>query len=162
MKGSTPPTDNDNSFSGPTLYHAILYVPVDTWESYAYNNAWYRFINIRETATEDNELSVQQTYTLMNANTFTYSVYDPVNNQIATLNSANAIDENNPNHCWQVIKDADKTFLYNIGARKFAVAYDGGLFLADNAMPISISDGTDGITIGQQISEQWALLAMTV
>ena len=98
IKCETPPYIK-GSFSNQTLYHATLYVPAGRWAAYVYNDAWYQFINIRETALTEEHVSMQQAYTLMDANTFTYSVYDPVNNCIGTL-SVNGIDENNPNHSW--------------------------------------------------------------
>ena len=95
----------------------------------------------------------------MDANTFTYSVYDPVNNCIGTL-SVNGIDENNPNHSWQVIEAEGNRYLYNMGAKKFVVASANGTYtLTDEPTSINMADGDNGIIIGTQTSKQWALVS---
>ena len=137
----------------------MLYVPTGCWKTYAYDGSWYQFINIRETATEEEQVAMQQAYTLMDAETFTYSVYDPVNNCIGTIKSVSAIDENNPNHSWQVITDGSKQYLYNLGAKKFATnGADGRLVLTAEPTPIDIENGDNGIVLGSQAARQWALV----
>lgn len=160
IKRITPPVVAENTFSPQTLSHSTLYIPVDCWENYAYDYYWYHFNNIRETAMSGNQLSEQQAYTLMNANTFAYSVYDPVNDCIGTVSSVGGIDENNPNHNWQLIDTNGTQYLYNIGAKKFAVKArnDNGLNLADMPEPIEITDGDNGIVLGYQATNQWALV----
>ena len=102
---------------------------------------------------------MQQAYTLMDAETFTYSVYDPVNNCIGTIKSVSAIDENNPNHSWQVITDGSKQYLYNLGAKKFATnGADGRLILTAEPTPIDMENGDNGIVLGSQAARQWALV----
>ena len=148
-------------FSDQTFYHATLYVPSGSWDAYAYSSSkgWYQFINIRETATTEEQVAMQQAYTLMDANTFTYSVYDPVNNCIGTIKSVSAIDENNPNHSWQVITDGSRQYLYNLGAKKFATnGADGRLVLCAEPTPIDMENGDNGIVLGSQAARQWALV----
>ena len=156
IKSTFPPFIYPSSFSDPTYYHATLYVPNGCWYDYAFHYDWYRFINIRETTLEEEQLSMQQAYTLMDASTFAYSVYDAVNNRIGTVS---LINEDNPNHCWQVIEAAGEHYLYNLGAKKFAVASaDGTLVLTDAPTAIEMGDGEDGIVLGRQTGRQWAFV----
>ena len=170
IKCATPPASDDYNddydsdeyeegyFSQQTFYHATLYVPSGSWDAYAFDNQWYRFINIRETATEEEQVTMQQAYTLMDANTFTYSVYDPVNNGIGTISSV-GINEDNPNHSWQVITGGSKQYLYNLGAKKFATnGADGRLVLTAEPTPIDMKNGDNGIVLGSQAARQWALV----
>ena len=160
IKCTTPPRIYDYTFLDQVFNHAILYVPIGCWDAYAYDNAWYKFININihETATTTEPLSVQQAYTLMDANTFTYSIYDNVNDCIGSINST-SIDENNPNHSWQMIKANGKHFLYNIGARKFVRKNSNGFELSETPKTISVENGDNGIVLGAQTSQQWALVS---
>lgn len=160
IKSVTPPIAYYEAFSGPTYYHTILYIPTGSWDAYSYDNELYNFINIRETAMTEEEVSARQAYTLMDANTFAYSVYDPVNDCIGTIGSVGAIDENNPNHCWQVIEHQGNRYLYNIGAKKFAVSSPDGktLKLTDVATPVGMENGKDGVVIDGQADRQWALV----
>ena len=154
-----PDKVKEQVFSDQTYYHTTLYVPAGCWDAYAYHNTWYQFINIRETATTEEEVAMQQAYTLMDVNTFTYSVYDPVNNCIGTIKSVSAIDENNPNHSWQVITDGSRQYLYNLGAKKFATnGADGRLVLTAEPTPIDMKNGDNGIVLGSQAVCQWALV----
>ena len=157
VKGTIPPQAYQTSFSEPTYYHAKLYVPNGCWYDYAFNYGWYRFLNIRETTMAEEQLSMQQAYTLMDASTFTYSVYDPVNNSIGYVSS---INEDNPNHCWQVIEADGEHYLYNLGAKKFAAAsWDGTLALTDTPTTIEMGDGESGIVLGEQTGCQWAFVS---
>ena len=161
IKNTSPPSlDNNNStFSAQTLYHAMLYVPAGSWDAYAYHNRWYEFINIRETATTEEQVSAQRAYTLMDVNTFAYSVYDPVNDCIGTINSVSGIDENNPNHSWQMIEANGIHYLYNIGARKYVKRNGNGLELTDMPVSIEVEDGDNALILGAQPNKQWALVS---
>lgn len=161
VKNTTPPTASGSSFSAQTFYHTTLYIPTGSWDDYAYDDSWYRFINIRETATMESQLTTTQAYTLMDANKFCYSVYDSVNDCIGTINAVSGIDENNPNHCWQVIEKDGQKYLYNIGAKKFVTTSveNSSLVLSDNIAPISMEDGTDGIVLDNDSSQQWAMVS---
>ena len=157
VKDMTPPYLGYMAFSDPTYYHGTLYIPNGSWYEYAFNSDWYRFINIRETTLEEEQLSMQQAYTLMDAGTFAYTVYDAVNNRISTVS---VINEENPNHCWQVIEEAGNRYLYNLGAKKFAVASaNGTLALTDEPTAIEMGDGEDGIVFGSQADHQWAFVS---
>ena len=159
IKCTTPPTATTSSFSEQTYYHTTLYVPADCWDAYAYDDNWYRFNNIREIATLENQISEQSVYTLMDANTFEYSVYDPVNDCIGTLRSVAGIIEDNLNHNWHVIKGGRERYLYNIGAKKYVRRGKQGLELTEIPTPIDMKDGGNGIIFGGQTEKQWALVA---
>ena len=106
----------------------------------------------------EEEVSPQMAYTLMDAETFAYSVYDPVNDCIGTINSAGSINEDNPNHSWQVIEAGGMHFLYNLGAKKYARRNGDSLTLTDEAEPIDVADGDNGIILAGQTDKQWALV----
>jgi hypothetical protein len=130
-----------------------------SWDEYAYDNIWYKFINIRENASEVEEVRTDMAYTLIDAQTFNYAVYDPLNNHVRMVASVN-VDENNPNHCWQTLEVNGRKILYNIGAKKFAVpATDGqGFMLSDEVGSITMKDGKDGIILGGYTETQWAFV----
>ena len=102
---------------------------------------------------------MQQAYTLMDAETFAYSVYDPVNDCIGTINSVSGINEDNPNHSWQVIEVNGIHYLYNIGARKFVKREGNLLELTDTPSSIEMANGDNGIILGAQEAQQWALVS---
>ncbi|MCR5850388.1 MAG: leucine-rich repeat domain-containing protein [Bacteroidaceae bacterium] len=158
IKCTTPP-EGSLGFSKQTYAHTTLYVPVGCWDAYAYDDAWYKFNNIRETATTEEEVSEQQAYTLMDAESFAYSVYDPVNECVGTINSAGGINEDNPNHCWQVIEAEGMHYLYNIGARKYVRREGSHFALIDTPEPIEVENGNNGIILGAQEAHQWALVS---
>lgn len=157
IKSAVPPSIPTKNLSEKTFYHATLYVPVGTWETYAYDDVWYQFINIREMATSESETSAEKAYTLMNAKTFDYAVYDPANDCIGAKTST-GLDESNPNHCWQTLDVSGKKYLYNIGAKKFAIASSNGLSLAKSVGSVEMTDGTNGIVLNGNEETQWALI----
>ena len=137
----------------------MLYVPTAKWDDYAFSDyEWCDFNNIRETTLTEEQVSGQQAYTLMDAGTFAYSVYDPVNDCIGTINSAGNIDENNPNHSWQMIEVGGMHYLYNIGAKKFVKRNGIHLELTDVPEPIDVENGENGLILGAQTAQQWALV----
>ena len=157
VKSTTPPMIEyqDEVFSDQTLAHGILYVPEGSWDAYAFDDSWYAFDDIREVTIEEEQLSAKQAYALMDAGTFAYSVYDPINERISTISR---IDENNPNHCWQVIEVDGERYLYNLGAKKFAAQSGNAMSLTDSAKPIGMGNGKDGIVLGEQQDRQWAFV----
>lgn len=159
VRATTPPTIYRYTFSSFTFERTMLYVPTGTLDDYQYANIWYGFDNIRETALTEEDVSEQQAYTLMDANTFTYSVYDPVNDCIGTINSFSGIIEDNPNHSWQMIEAGGMRYLYNIGARKYVKRNGNRLDLTDTPEPIEMEDSDNGIILGAQTNQQWALVS---
>ena len=148
-----------NAFSQATCHHATLYVPTGCWDAYAFGAGWFWFNNIRETAMAEEEVSMQQAYTLMDAGTFAYSVYDPVNDRIGTINSAGGINEDNPNHSWQVIEADGWHYLYNIGARKYVRREGDRLELTDTPEPIELADSNNGLILGGQTEKPCVLVS---
>ena len=147
------------------------------WDAYAYSeDGWYRFINIRETAIEEEEVKEDMAYTLMNTKSFLYAIYDNVNegsrmapsaqvsesnvNAAVRMVPSTQVDESNPYHCWQTVEIDGKQYLYNIGAKLFAVpATDGSAFtLSETVGSISMETGEDGIVIGGKTDFAWALV----
>lgn len=98
---------------------------------------------------------MQQAYTLMDAKTFTYSVYDLVNDCIGTVS---VVNEDNPDHCWQIIDTEDNRYLYNLGVKKFVTSSGNTLKLTDEATAIKIADSKDGILLGTQEDHQWTFV----
>jgi len=159
VKCATPPSGGNSFFSDQTYYHSILYIPVGSWDAYAYDDYWYLFHNIRETALTEDQVSEEQAYTLMDVGSFNYSVYDPVNECIRTIKTVGGVDENNPDHSWQVIEANGGQYLYNIGAEKFAVSRpDGTLILSEAPTAIAMQNGVNGIILGSEGAHQWALV----
>ena len=158
VKRGTPPSFAEDAFSQSIYNHTTLYIPCGSWDEYVFSSNWYQFSNIREAATAEAQLSMQQAYTLMDAGTFAYSVYDPVNGRISNISST-GIDENNPNHSWQVIEVGEKRYLYNLGAKKFVASSGNSLRLTSEATAIEMGDGEDGIVLGEQAGRQWAFVS---
>ena len=158
IKCLTPPFTTTSAFTEQTYYHTTLYVPTDCWDTYAYDDNWYKFSNIREVTILENQVSEQLVYTLMDARSFEYSVYDPINDCVGTLKSVAGINEDNPNHSWQIIEASGSKYLYNLGAKKYV--YNGlkGLELSESPIPIEMKDGENGIIFGGQTEKQWALV----
>ena len=159
IKADTPPAGSIDVFSEQTYHQTTLYVPINKKDDYAYSDSWYKFNTIKESATANAKATSEYAYTLMEARTFQYAAYDAVNDRIKMV-AATSVDENNPNHCWQTVEMNGKKFLYNIGAKKFAVpSTDGSIFrLSAEVGSISMEDGDDGIIIGGNTAQQWALV----
>ena len=158
--GGVVPDMGSSSFSPAIYNHAILYVPNGTWETYAYNGGWYQFIRIKEITTSIEDLAPQHTYNLMNMDDSSYAVYDQIDNGVKSLAAMNDIDEDNPNHSWQMTEKDGNTYLYNIGAKKFAKSSANGVgfTLSDTPCPITMENGEDGIVLGSQRKTQWSFV----
>lgn len=156
IRATTPPTINRYTFSSFTFERTMLYIPIGTLDDYQYANIWYWFDNIREVAIKQEQLSTRQTYLLMDANTFAYTVYDSASDDLATVNSISSTNNNDPNHCWQMIEADGKHLLYNIGAKRYLKKAGNDFALTDNPEPIDVEDYDNGIALGGQLSRQWA------
>lgn len=157
---ASPPYLPSNSFSSATLNHATLYVPYGTWVDYAYNEVWGNFIHIKEMTTSIDNLAPRRTYMLMNWGESSYAVYDPTSDEVKSLPSSNNVNEDDPNQCWQMTKVDGKTYLYNIGSKKFVKpSADGiGITLSDTPCPIAMENSEDGIMLGGQRKAQWTFV----
>ena len=159
VKGESPAQWGGNYvFNLKTINHGVLYVPTNTWETYAFGNSWYTFINIREMTTSTEDLSAMKAYTLVNTADFKYMVYDPINNELRADVSVNGIDENNPCHSWQTVERNGQTFLYNIGAKKFVVPSDDGLALTDEISSIAVEETENGVVFAGKRNTQWGFV----
>jgi len=146
----------ENAFSQATYNHAMLYIPTGKWSEAVYCGSLWRFINIRETATETAELSMAQAYTLMDAETFGYVVYDMVNHQLKTLSSFSQVEECSPENSWQLVDMEGKYGLYNIGAKKFAsIDTNGKMGLSETPAALDLANGNNGVVIGHEVPTQW-------
>jgi len=147
---------NEKSFSDATFNHAMLYVPVGMWFDAVYDGGWYRFSNIREVAVETGEMSYTRAYTLMNAKTLEYAVYDAVNDEVKTGNAFYGVDESVANSCWQLVNVDGKKGLYNIGTKRYAsMDSNGRIVLSSIPSSVDMKDGKDGIIIGNDTQTQW-------
>lgn len=147
-----------NPFSDATLRHATVFIPVNQFWDAVYDSDWSRFQNIREIATGTDEISQEKAYTLMNTDDYNFAVYDAVNNHVTNAESLYNIDENNPINGWQIVKDAGKTYLYNIGVRKYAsISSDGKFSLSSLAIPIEMQESENGFKLGLS-DKQWGFV----
>lgn len=147
---------SSSPFSQATLNHAVLYIPKGTWVDVVYGSDWYQFINIREMAAATSELSGTQAYTLMNANSFGYMIYDDVNDEIRTVDAFHQVDESSANSSWQFIRKNTWTYLYNIGAKKYvSLDADGKFVLSAIPVQLDMKNGEKGIILGNNSQMQW-------
>lgn len=147
---------DDSAFSPATYNHAMLYIPTGKWMDAVYKGCLWRFMNIRETATEARELSPQKAYTLMNVNSFGYLVYDAVNEEMKTIHSYYDVEETSPYNSWQIVHENGVYSLYNIGAKKYAKLNPKGEFvLTDQPAALNMKDGLKGIILGDDAQMQW-------
>lgn len=146
----------ENAFSQATYNHAMLYIPTGKWSEAVYCGSLWRFINIRETAMKTAELSTARAYTLMNAETFGYAVFDVVNHQVRTLTSFYQVEENSPENSWQLVDMDGKYGLYNIGAKKFAsLNSEGKMGLSETPVALDVANGQNGLVIGHDTTNEW-------
>ena len=146
----------ENSFLTRSFQHTMLYIPIGTWSEAVYDGGWYLFNNIRETAMESAKISANIAYTMMEAQTGGYAVFDGVNDKVQMSRAFYSIDESNPNNSWQIINQNGQHYLYNIGARKFAEPTDNGdLRLTQNPKPLNMTDTESGIIIDNSTHNKW-------
>lgn len=156
-KAITPPTSWENTFSPQTQYHTTLYIPDGTWDAYAYDDAWYKFINIREEITNVGQVRATEVYTLMNSRKMSYLVYDARNDRLAEVASVANVDESNLNHAWMMVEANGQKYVYNIGACKYLQATASGFTLIAEATAIAAKDGQEGIFLSNS-TEEWSFV----
>lgn len=143
---SEVPTAN-STFGTYTYNHATLYVPEGTYWDYVYND-WGGFIHIKEVAMTDEALASSKAYMIADAKGCNYTVYDAGKDELVNVEYTFALDEENEGACWTVMKDGGESYLYNIGARKFAAMNeDGKLSLSDAPVNLDITTTESGLSI---------------
>lgn len=148
IKADTPPSLGENAFSNQTYYHTILMVPEKSWDAYAYSDNWYQFINIREMAYNEVNLTNSKAYMMKSATEDSYLFYDSVNDRVGELNET-ALDDTEENNTWMTVEVDGKHYVYNLGAKKFLVSGKAnGYSLSDTPVSIDIEDGKDAIVFG--------------
>ena len=142
-----PPTGSGIS-STYTYNHATLYVPEDSYWAYAYTKGWGEFIHIKEMAMTDDALASSKAYMIADAKGCNYTVYDAGKDELVNVEYTFALDEENEGACWTVMKDGGESYLYNIGAKKFAAMNeDGKLSLSDAPVNLDITTTESGLSI---------------
>lgn len=148
-----------SAFSTATYNHAPLYVPEGKrWEA-IYDGGWYGFINIRETVMDASMLSSEQAYTLINAQTFDYFVYDAVNGDVKQIGDFHNVDESIADNGWQIVKMGERNALYNIGAKKYAAPQANGRWvITDTPVALDLKSDEDGKITVNGLDSQWYLV----
>ena len=130
-----------------------------------WNIEWTGYGAAAKTVNSLAELDNNKTYAIHNANGAGTLIYNPelsdtyicladaetwVGNQNGGINANWTVpfDGNNPNHLWQIAKDNDKYYLYNVGAKAYAyLANNNGTkiySLTAEPTPITVKDNGDG------------------
>ena len=152
IKAKTPPSSGKKTFSNQSYYHTTLMIPEGCWDTYAYSDDWYQFINIREMAYNAINLTNSKAYTMKSATEGAYLFYDSVNDCVSTLNET-ALDDTEENNTWMTVEVDGKNYVYNLGAKKFLVPDKAnsktGYSLSDTPVSIDIEDGKDAIVFGK-------------
>ena len=149
-KAKTVPSIEMDSFSDQSYHHTTLMIPEGYWDQYVYDNKyWYKFINIREMAYNETNLTNSKAYMMKSAKEGTYLFYDSVNDCIGELNET-ALDDTEANNTWMTVEVEGKHYVYNLGAKKFLVSDKAnGYSLSDTPVSIDIEDGKDAIVFGK-------------
>ena len=102
--------------------------------------AWGQVTNLED-------LSNYKAYFLKHANDMGYAIWKSGDNLTlcgATSTYTDPLDETHAGSSWQILSYKDCYYLYNIGAKKFAVTTGGPTFLTENPTAISIEPVTNG------------------
>ena len=144
----TNPEKYEDAFSETTYLHCPLYVPDGSYWNYVYKSGWGRFAHIKEYATEVQSVSENKVYMLSDARGYNYSVYDGDSGSLKTVEYAHKLDEDSKDNCWQVIKDGGRSYLYSLGAKRYAaVGEDKQLHLVSAPVDMDIAETKDGLSI---------------
>ena len=155
LQNPEPPTISLGSFStyhgvAPTYTynHATLYVPEGSYWDYAYSKGWGEFIHMKEMAMNEDALESRKAYMIADASGCNYTVYDAGKDELVNVEYTFALDEENEGSCWTVMKEGEKSYLYNIGAKKFAdMDEEGNISLSDAPVVLDISTTESGLSI---------------
>lgn len=144
----TNPEKYEDAFSETTYLHCPLYVPDGSYWNYVYKSGWGRFAHIKEYATEAQSVSENKVYMLSDARGYNYSVYDEDSGSLKTVEYAHKLDEDSKDNCWQVIKDGGRSYLYSLGAKRYAaVGEDKQLHLVSAPVDMDIAETKEGLSI---------------
>lgn len=144
----TNPEKYEDAFSETTYLHCPLYVPDGSYWNYVYKSGWGRFAHIKEYATEAQSVSENKVYMLSDARGYNYSVYDEDSGSLKTVEYAHKLDEDSKDNCWQVIKYGGRSYLYSLGAKRYAaVGEDKQLHLVSAPVDMDIAETKDGLSI---------------
>ena len=93
-------------------------------------------------------LASNKAYMIADAKGCNYTVYDAGKDELVNVEYTFALDEENEGACWTVMKDGGESYLYNIGAKKFAAMNeDGRLSLSDAPVNLDIATTESGLSI---------------
>ena len=99
-------------------------------------------------AMDESALQSRQAYMISDAKGCNYTVYDADKGELVNVEYTHSLDEESDGSCWTVLKDGGKSFLYNIGAKKFATMdNDGKLTLSDAPVNMNITATENGLSI---------------
>lgn len=144
----TNPEKYEDAFSETTYLHCPLYVPDGSYWNYVYKSGWGRFAHIKEYAAEAQSVSENKVYMLSDARGYNYSVYDEDSGSLKTVEYAHKLDEDSKDNCWQVIKDGGRSYLYSLGAKRYAaVGEDKQLHLVSAPVDMDIAETKEGLSI---------------
>ena len=97
---------------------------------------------------DDEELGARKAYMIADARGCNYTVYDADKGELVNVEYTHSLDEESEGSCWTVLKEGGKSFLYNIGAKKFAsMNKDGKLALSDSPVYMDITATENGLSI---------------
>lgn len=151
LQNPEPPTistDDDILASKNTYNHATLYVPEGSYWDYAYSTGWGEFIHMKEMAMKEDALESRKAYMIADASGCNYTVYDAGKDELVNVEYTFALDEENEGSCWTVMKEGEKSYLFNIGAKKFAdMDEEGNISLSDSPVVLDISTTESGLSI---------------
>ena len=135
------------TFSMNTFNHAVVYVPEDSYWNYAYSN-WGAFIHIKEIVTEANSLQSRKAYMIADSKGTNFKVYDAERDALKNVEYTHALDEESEDCCWTVMKENGKTYLFNLGAKKFGVVgNNGAITLSETPVHVAISETEGGLSL---------------
>ncbi len=152
-KSDTPATLHRESPESPTIdnytyIHAPLYVPEGAYWNYAYAEGWGDFIHIKEMAMTEGALLSNKAYMIADSKGTNFKVYDAERDALKNVEYTYALDEESEDCCWTVMKENGKTYLYNLGAKKFGVVGDNGaITLSETPVHVAISETEGGLSI---------------
>ena len=140
-------SDKNFIFSNYTYIHAPLYVPEGAYWDYAYAIGWGDFINIKEMVTEADNLQSSRAYMIADAEGCNYTVYDVKKKRLENVAYTHSLDEKSEDCCWTVLREDGKTYLYSLGAKKFATITNGAIALSDTPVSVTITDDEEGLNV---------------